>query len=124
MSIERTIIESMFEGVDDVAVVTAIARAGRAQNALCARELVAIGELYARRAPSDDVERQNWVIDGHENVVAEVAAALRISRGRARGRLRYAIVLRERLPRVAKAFASGLIDYRMMAAVVHRTELV
>lgn len=123
-SVDRCIIETMFEDADDTAVVAAIARAARAQNALYARELVAIGELYARRAPLDDVERLNWMIDGHENVVAEVAAALGISRGRARRRMRYAIALRERLPRVAKAFASGLIDFRMMAAVVHRTELV
>jgi len=91
---------------------------------MCGRELAAVGELYARRAPEDDVDRSNWAIDGHENVVAEVAAALSISRGRARGRLRYAIALRERLPRVAEIFARGLIDFRMMAAVVSRTELV
>jgi Domain of unknown function (DUF222) len=91
---------------------------------MCARELAAVGELYARRAPEDDVDRENWAIDGHENVVAEVAAALGVSRGRARGRLRYAITLRERLPRVAELFARGLIDFRLMAAVVSRTELV
>lgn len=56
--------------------------------------------------------------------MAEVAAALGISRARARGRLRYAIALRERLPRVAELFASGGIDFRVMAAVVSRTELV
>jgi hypothetical protein len=113
-----------FVGVDDVGVVDAITAAARRQNAMCARELAAIGELYARRAPEDDVDRQNWAVDGHENVVAEVGAALSISRGRARGRLRYAIALRERLPRVAEVFARGLIDFRMMAAVVSRTELV
>src|SRR3984957_121542 len=113
-----------FAGVDDAGVVDAIAVAAHAQNAMCARELAAIGELYARRAPADDVDRLNWAIDGHENVVAEVAAALSISRGRARGRLRYAIALRERLPRVAEVFARGLIDFRLMAAVVSRTELV
>jgi hypothetical protein len=91
---------------------------------MCGRELAAIGELYGRRAPQDEVDRLNWAIDGHENVVAEVAAALGISRGRARGRLRYAIALRERLPRVAEVFALGLIDFRLMAAVVARTELV
>ena len=69
-------------------------------------------------------DRLNWAIDGHENVVAEVAAALGLSRGRARGRLRYAIALRERLPRVAEVFARGLIDFRLVAAVVSRTELV
>jgi len=117
-------IECMFDGVDDAGVVDAIAVAARDQNALCARELAAVGELYARRAPEDDVDRVNWAIDGHENVVAEVGAALGISRGRARGRLRYAVALRERLPRLAEVFARGLVDFRLMAAVVSRTELV
>jgi hypothetical protein len=113
-----------FVGVGDAGVADVITDAARQQNAMCARELAAIGELYARRAPEEDVDRENWAIDGHENVVAEVAAALGISRGRARGRLRYAIALRELLPRVAEVFARGLIDFRMMAAVVSRTELV
>ncbi|HUE32121.1 MAG TPA: HNH endonuclease signature motif containing protein [Mycobacterium sp.] len=114
----------MFDTVDDAGVVDAVSAAARAQNAMCARELAAIGELYARRAPADDAERFNWAVDGHENVVAEVAVALRTSRGRAAARLRYAIVLRERLPRVAEVFARGAIDFRLMAAVVYRTELV
>jgi Domain of unknown function (DUF222) len=114
----------MFESVDDAGVVDAITAAAREQNALCGRELAAIGELYARRAPENDSDRLSWAIDGHENVVAEIAAALGISRGRARGRLRYAIALRERLPRVAEVFARGLIDFRLMAAVVARTELL
>jgi Domain of unknown function (DUF222) len=74
-----------FVGVDDAGVVDAITAAAREQNAICAQELAAIGELYARRAPEDDVDRENWAIDGHENVVAEVGAALGVSRGRARG---------------------------------------
>lgn len=114
----------MFDGVGDAGVVDAISDAGRAQNVACARELAAIGELYARRAPDDDCERFSWAVDGHENVVAEVAAALRISRGRARGRLRHAIALRERLPRVAEVFARGEIDFRLVAALVTRTEVV
>jgi hypothetical protein len=114
----------MFDSVNDAGVVDAIIEAARGQNAMCARELSAVGELYARRAPADDAERFSWAVDGHENVVAEVAAALRISRGRAAGRLRYAIALRERLPRVAEVFARGDIDFRLMAAVVYRTELV
>ena len=118
------LVRSTFADLDDGGVVDAITAAAREQNAMCGRELAAIGELYARRAPEDDVDRLNWAIDGHENVVAEVAAALGISRGRARGRLRYAIALRERLPRVAEVFARGLIDFRLMAAVVSRTELV
>lgn len=114
----------MFDGRADAEVVDAISDAARSQNAQCARELAAIGELYARRAPADDADRFNWAVDGHENVVAEVAAALRISRGRAAGRLRYAIALRERLPRVAEVFARGDIDFRVMAALVFRSELI
>jgi hypothetical protein len=117
-------VSGAFVDVGDAGLVAAITLAARDQNAMCGHELAAIGELYARRAPEDDVDRQNWAIDGHENVVAEVAAALGVSRGRARGRLRYAITLRERLPRIAEIFARGLIDFRLMAAVVSRTELV
>ena len=124
MSVFVITIAHMFEAVSDAGVVDAMTAAARAQNADCARELAAIGELYGRRAPADDAERSCWAIDGHENVVAEVAAALGISRGRAAGRLRYAIALRERLPRVAEVFARGEIDFRLMAAAVYRTELV
>jgi hypothetical protein len=80
--------------------------------------------LYARRAPEDDVERINWAVDGHANAVAEISAALNISRGRAAGQLRYAIDLRERLPKVAAVFAAGTIDFRMMAELVNRGENV
>jgi hypothetical protein len=111
-------------GLDDAGVVDAITAAAREQNAMCGRELVAMGELYARRAPEDDSERGTWALDGYESLAAEVAAALGISRGRARGRLRYAVALRERLPRLAEVFVQGLIDFRLMAAVVSRTELV
>jgi len=124
LSVDLHIIERMFEELDDAGVVDAITDAARAQNAMCARELVAIGELYARRAPADDADRFDWAVDGHENVVAEVAAALRTSRGRAAARLHYAIAMRERLPRVAEVFLEGAIDFRLMAALVYRTELV
>ena len=36
---------------------------------------MAIPELYARRAPEEDVDRINWAIDGHANVVAEIGGA-------------------------------------------------
>jgi hypothetical protein len=114
----------MFDHLDDAAVVDAITAAAREQNAACGRELIAIGELYARYAPADDDERNSWAVDGHANLVAELSAALNISRGRASGRLDKAITLRERLPKVAQVFAAGEIDYRMMAALVHRSDNV
>jgi Domain of unknown function (DUF222) len=110
----------MFELLEDAGVVDAIGSAACEENAACGRRLMAIAELYARRAPEEDAERINWAIDGHANVVAEISAALNISRGRAAGQLRYAIDLRERLPKVAKVFATGAIDFRMMAELVNR----
>lgn len=111
----------MFDSLDDAAVLDAMASASRQENAACGQRLAAIGELYARRAPEDDTERICWAVDGHANVVAEVSAALNISRGRAAGQLRLAIDLRERLPKVAEVFAAGAIDLRMAAELVNRT---
>ncbi|RAV15739.1 HNH endonuclease [Mycolicibacterium sp. GF69] len=114
----------MFDTVGDAAVVEAIAAASREQSAACGRELIAIGELYARRAPEDETDRIEWAIDGHANVVSELSAALNISRGRAAGRLGLAIDLRERFPKVAEVFAAGAIDFRMMVALVNRSRNV
>ena len=96
----------------------------REENAACGRRLAWMGELYARRAPEDDVDRINWAIDGHANVVAEISASLNISRGRAARQLQWAIALRERLPKVAEVFATGAIDFRMMAVLVNRSDNV
>ena len=114
----------MFESVDEAGVVEAMAASSREENAACGRRFMWMGELYARRAPEDDVEKINWAIDGHANVVAEISAALNISRGRASSQLQYAIDLRERLPKVGEVFAAGEIDFRMMAALVTRSENV
>ncbi len=110
--------------VDDAAVIDGLGLSAREENAACARGLGWMGELYARRAPEDDEERTCWAIDGHANVVAEISAALTISRGRAAGQLQFAIALRQRLPRVAEVFRTGAIDFRMMAALVNRSDNV
>jgi Domain of unknown function (DUF222) len=110
--------------LDDAGVIDALGVVSREENAACGRRLAWMGELYARRAPEADTERTCWAIDGHANVVAEIAAALNISRGRAAGQLQFAIPLRERLPKVAEVFATGAIDFRMMAALVNRSDNV
>ena len=110
--------------IDDAGVIDALGLSAREENAACARRLWWMGELYARRAPGDDEERICWAIDGHANVVAEISAALTISRGRAAGQLQFAIALRQRLPRVAEVFTTGAIDFRMMAALVNRSDNV
>jgi Domain of unknown function (DUF222) len=114
----------MFELLDDAAVIDRLEASSREENAACGRRLAWMGELYARRAPEDDVDRINWAIDGHANVVAEISAALNISRGRASGQLQFAIALRERLPKVLEVFTTGAIDFRMMAALVNRSDNV
>jgi hypothetical protein len=113
-----------FYGVDDAGVVASIGVAAGEENAACARRLEAMGELYAGRAPEDDVERTDWAIDGHENIVAEISAELHISRGRARGQLRYAIHLREKLPQLMRVFKTEVIDMRMVITIVNRVALI
>jgi hypothetical protein len=110
----------MFDSLTDAEVLDEMASASRDQNAACARQLAAIGELYARRAPDDDTERINWAIDGHADLVAEVAAAFNISWHRAASKLHIAIDLRERMPEVARVFGSGVIEYRMVSALINR----
>ncbi len=116
----------MFEavGLDDAGVIDALGVSAVEENAACGRRLAWMGELYARRAPEDDVDRINWAIDGHANVVAEISASLNISRGRAARQLSFAIALRERLPKVAEVLAGGAIDFRMMAVLVNRSDNV
>lgn len=114
----------MFDSLSDAAVLGEMSSASRDENAGCARRLAAIGELYARRAPEDDVDRTNWAIDGHADVVAEISAELNISRGRAASQLHLAIALRERLPKVAAVFGTGVIDVRMVMALINRSDNV
>jgi len=106
------------------AAVDAITAATREENAAGARRLTAIGDLYALRAPDDDAERQHWVIDGFTGLVVEVAAALGVSRCRARAQVERAVTLRERLPKVAEIYARGLVDAVLIAMIVSRTDLI
>ena len=107
-----------------VAAVDAIMSTAREENAAGARRLAAIGELYALRAPGDDTDKQCWVIDGYAGLVVEVAAALGVSRHRAKAQLEKAIVLHERLPKVAAVYAEGVVDAVMVAMIVSRVDLI
>ncbi|RUP29709.1 MAG: DUF222 domain-containing protein, partial [Mycolicibacterium sp.] len=92
------------------AAVDAITLATRQENAAGARRLGAIGDLWALRAPDDDIEKRYWAIDGYAGLVVEVAAALGVSRKRAQAQVDRAVMLRTRLPKVAAIYAKGLID--------------
>jgi hypothetical protein len=115
----------MFDEMTDAAVIDAIGVSARAENTACARRLAAIAELYERRqVPVEDGEgRELWRFDVWDAVAAEVAAAQCTTAGAAGGLLHYAVCLRERLPRVAAVFATGVIDYRTVRMIVARTLL-
>lgn len=110
-------------GVDDAAVVTAIAECARAEAAAGARRLAAIAELVARRAdgPVDD---GRWSCDNWDAVAAEVAAPQVISHGMASGQMYLAVALRDRVPRVGALFAEGAISARLASAIVWHTYLI
>lgn len=111
--------------LDNAGLVDVMQGAGRLQAACLARVFAAAAQLYQRRLAEQDVARREiWAIDGWAEVAAEVAAAQNISRGRAAGQLRIGLVLAERLPKLGALFADGVVDYQVVAAVVHRTALM
>lgn len=116
-------IEHMFEGMSEADLVEVMGEATRDESSAIALRLLATAELYARRA-EEMAERVFWVADPTEEVAAEVSAVQNISRSRAVGQVRYARVLRERLPQVAKVFLRGTIDIRLVSTIIARTENV
>lgn len=107
----------------DADLIDGMGAACRAESAAAAHRLKTVGELYARRAV-EWADRKLWCIDPFEAVAAEVSAAQNISRGRAGTQIRYAIELRERLPKIAAVFGSGVIDLRMVSTIINRSSNV
>jgi uncharacterized protein DUF222 len=113
------------QGFDDAGLVDVMRSTVRLESAIIARKFAAVAALYHRRLAAQDAdEREQWCVDGWEQVAAEVAAAQGISRGRAAGQLRYALALAERLPKLGALFAAGNVDFRVISAVVFRAELM
>src|ERR1700733_4556781 len=105
------------------ALLDRIREAGRSEARAAARRLVAIGELFVLRL-RDSGEQADWAMDTWDAVAAQVAAAQQCSIAMASSYLRYAMALRDRLPKVGKAFQAGEIDYRAFQTVVFRTDLI
>ncbi|BBX98116.1 HNH endonuclease signature motif containing protein [Mycobacterium lacus] len=97
--------------------------AGRAEARAAAARLDAIGELFELRRVERG-EEADWAVDTWAAVGAEVAAAFRASLAMAGSYMRYALAMRERLPKVAEVFRAGEIDYRMFQTLVYRTDLI
>ncbi len=115
-------IASMFDE-SDVGLLEVMGEATRDESTSIALRLLAVGELYARRAV-EWVERGLWCTDPTAAVAAEISAVQNISHARAVGQVSYGRTLRERLPNVARVFVRGTIDMRMVLTIIARTENV
>ena len=117
MGLLRGTIECMFEDASDAGLLEVMGEATREESTCIAQRLMAVGELYARRA-TELAERNSWRSDATDEVAAEVSAAQNISHARAVGQVQYARALYERLPQVAKVFMRGWIDFRMVLMII------
>lgn len=103
-------------------LVEELVAASRAENQAAARRLAAVGELFEMRRVEHG-EEADWAVDTWAAVGAEVAAALRVSLGKAGSFMAYGLAM-SRLPAVAAVFAAGDIDLMLFTTIVYRTELI
>lgn len=114
--------DSELRSADDATVVSAIEQWASAEAAAAARRLAAIAELARRRCGDDD--RADWACDSWDSAAAEVSAALAVSHGRASSQMHIGLALARRFPQLAALFAEGRLSYRVVAAIVWRSQLV
>ncbi|BBY39031.1 hypothetical protein MMAN_31650 [Mycobacterium mantenii] len=69
-------------------------------------------------------ECADWSADAWEVVAAQLGAALGCSVAMGHSYLRYAMAMRDRVPRVGEVFQAGRIDYRAFQTIVFRTDLI
>jgi hypothetical protein len=98
--------------------------AQRAERAAFARQLVAVGRFAQRRLAASTGEHDLWCVDDFEAIAAEIGAELGISRGRASSQMNYGTTLLERFPKLTEVFLAGRVDFRVIAAVIYRTDLI
>jgi hypothetical protein len=123
LSVDPGILEHVFEESSEVDLIDVMGEATRDESTAIAQRLAAVAELYVRR--SGALAEQQWcVVDGCAAVAAEISAVQNISHARAVGQVQFACALQHRLPAVAKVFATGVIDFRMVSMIVSRTENV
>lgn len=92
------------------------------ENRSAAQRLSAIAELFELRR-AERGENEEWAVDTWAAVGAEIAAALRISLGKAGSYMNYALAM-HRLPAIAAVFAAGGIDMNTFRTLVYRTDLI
>lgn len=95
------------------------------ENAACAARLRFMADLLEQAYAADgSADREQWRLDNWGSVCAQIGAAHAVTSGIANGLLLDAVVLRERLPKVAAVFATGRIAYRLVHQICARTLLV
>ncbi|WP_242661351.1 DUF222 domain-containing protein, partial [Mycobacterium mantenii] len=104
------------------ALLDRVREAGRAEARAAADRLVAAGELLVLCCRQSG-ECADWSADAWEVVAAQLGAALGCSVAMGHSYLRYAMAMRDRVPRVGEVFAAGRIDYRAFQTIVFRTDL-
>jgi hypothetical protein len=123
----------MFDGLLDPAtcgeitpaeIVTAIRQYNRAQATSNARVLAFIAKLLQYREAAAAAEEKYWAHDTWAAVRDDIGAAMSLSPRRASGQIRLAEALAVRLPEVAGLLEHGLINPRVAATIVYRTEWV
>jgi uncharacterized protein DUF222 len=117
------IIEYVFESVVDGELIDVMGEATRDESTAIAQRLAAVAELFVRRS-GELAECEWWCADACDAVAAEVSAAQNISHARAVGQVQFACALRHRLPAVARVFAAGVIDFRVVSTIIARTQNV
>ncbi|KUH87614.1 MULTISPECIES: HNH endonuclease signature motif containing protein [unclassified Mycobacterium] len=113
----------MFETVSDSELLTFMGEETREESAAMGRRLASVGELFERRNPGFELA-DLCAVDSMTAVAAEISAVQNISHARAVGQVGVAVTLRKRLPQILRRFCRGVIDYRLVATVVARTENV
>jgi hypothetical protein len=116
------VFDTEFLSASDGVLIGAIEEWASAEAAAAAHRLAAIAELVRRRCSGDDTAR--WSCDAWDSAAAEVAAALKVSHGRASGQMHLAESLLLRLPRIAELFLAGGVSARVVSAIAWRTSLV
>src|SRR4051812_9726826 len=112
-------------GLSDAQVVDAVGVLTRAENAVCARKLAAMAELFGRRTGcADAAERDTWWLDPDAAVAAEIGAAGGLSQGLAMSQTHRGVALRDRPPAGAAVFAAGLGSGLVVGTTVLRTPLI
>jgi hypothetical protein len=113
----------MFEAMAAVELIDVMGEATRDESTAIAQRLAAVAELFVRRS-GELAECEWWCADACDAVAAEVSAAQNISHARAVGQVQFACALRHRLPAVARVFAAGVIDFRVVSTIIARTQNV